>query len=113
MSGEPAERWPDLMTVEQVAAYLQVHRMTVYRYIRSGRLPAARVGRVYRVRRADLEAFLDRHRVPGASPVPPRRSDAAVTPSGDPAGGQPPRLPVRDRMLFSLNPLEWVLHSLH
>lgn len=112
MSGGPAGRWPDLMTVEQVAAYLQVHRMTVYRYIRTGRLPAARVGRVYRIRRADLEAFLDRQRVPGSAPVPPRRSDVA-TPSGDPAGGQPPRSPVRDRMLFSLNPLEWVLYSLH
>ncbi len=49
----------EIMTVEQAANYLQVHRLTVYRYIRQGLLPAARLGKVYRLFRRDVEAFLD------------------------------------------------------
>lgn len=48
----------EIMTVEQAADYLQVHRLTVYRYIRQGLLPAARLGKVYRLFRRDVEAFL-------------------------------------------------------
>jgi excisionase family DNA binding protein len=33
--------------------------LTVYRYIRQGLLPAARLGKVYRLFRRDVEAFLD------------------------------------------------------
>ncbi len=100
--------WPDLMTVEQVAAYLQVHRMTVYRYIRTGRIAAVRVGRVYRVRRADLEAFLDRHRTRPSAPLR-RQPDLPAAVGRE----EPVRAPGRDRMVLSLNPLEWVLQSLH
>ncbi|MFN2556945.1 MAG: helix-turn-helix domain-containing protein [Nitriliruptorales bacterium] len=47
-----------LLTVSEVAADLRVSNMTVYRLIRGGQLPALRVGRNYRIRRADLEAYL-------------------------------------------------------
>ena len=55
----PANRRPhdDLCTVEIAAAHLQVHRKTVLRYIRDGRLPATRIGKAYRIQRADLDAF--------------------------------------------------------
>ncbi len=55
----PANRLPhdDLCTVETAAAHLQVHRKTVLRYIRDGRLPATRIGKAYRIQRADLDAF--------------------------------------------------------
>ncbi len=55
--GVPVEH--EILTVEQAADYLQVHRLTVYRYIRQGLLPAARLGKVYRLFRRDVEAFLD------------------------------------------------------
>ncbi|MGQ0549723.1 MAG: helix-turn-helix domain-containing protein [Armatimonadota bacterium] len=48
----------EILTVEQAADYLQVHRLTVYRYIRQGLLPAARLGKMYRLFRRDVEAFL-------------------------------------------------------
>ena len=48
-----------LLTAAEVADQLRVSTMTVYRLIRRGELPAVRVGRNYRVREADLEAFLD------------------------------------------------------
>ncbi|MFN2556006.1 MAG: helix-turn-helix domain-containing protein [Nitriliruptorales bacterium] len=47
-----------LLTVGEVAADLRVSNMTVYRLIRGGQLPALRVGRNYRIRQADLEAYL-------------------------------------------------------
>lgn len=48
----------ELLTVEQAAAYLQMHKVTVYKYIRTGLLPAARLGKVYRIYRKDVEALL-------------------------------------------------------
>lgn len=44
-----------LLTPEQAATYLQVSRDTVYRYIRDGRLIAARQGRAYRIPRWQLD----------------------------------------------------------
>ncbi len=49
----------EVLTVEQAAEYLQMHKGTVYRYIREGLLPAVRLGKVYRLLRWDVDAFLD------------------------------------------------------
>lgn len=46
-----------LVTVEQAAEHLRLHRKTVLRYIREGRLSATRVGKSYRIARARLDAF--------------------------------------------------------
>lgn len=49
---------PDsLVTVEQAAEQMSVHPKTVLRYIREGRLPATRIGKSYRIVRAELDAF--------------------------------------------------------
>ena len=48
----------DLLTVAQVARRLQVHEITVRRYINARRLKAVRVGRGLRVRSEDLEKFI-------------------------------------------------------
>lgn len=47
------------LTTEEAAEYLQVTVDTVRRYIREGRLRASRLGREYRIRQEDLDAFLD------------------------------------------------------
>lgn len=49
----------ELLTVAEVADLLRVSTMTVYRLIRGGELPAVRVGRNYRVRRGDLDSYLE------------------------------------------------------
>ncbi len=46
------------MTVSEVATSLRVSTMTVYRLINGGELPAARIGRSFRVRTEDLERYL-------------------------------------------------------
>lgn len=48
-----------LLTTDEVLAFLKVKSCTVYRLIKTGDLPAIRVGRRWRVRRGDLEAWLD------------------------------------------------------
>ena len=49
-----------LLTVHEVAGIMRVSNMTVYRLIRAGELRAARVGRGYRIRESDVDAYLDR-----------------------------------------------------
>jgi excisionase family DNA binding protein len=49
-----------LLTVSEVANLLRVSRMTVYRAIKDGDMPALRVGRSYRLREDDVDDYLSR-----------------------------------------------------
>ena len=50
----------DLLGVEEVAGYLGVGPVTVYRWCRDGRLPCLKIGKHWRIRRAALEDFIQR-----------------------------------------------------
>ena len=52
----------NLLTPEQVADVLQVHILTVYSYIRQGKLDAIRLGRSYRIIPQDLTRFIESNR---------------------------------------------------
>ena len=52
----------NLLTPEQVAEILQVHVLTIYSYIRRGKLDAIRLGRSYRVIPKDLTSFIESNR---------------------------------------------------
>jgi excisionase family DNA binding protein len=47
------------LTVAEVAERMRVSRMTVYRLVHSGELPAVRFGRSFRVQRSAVEALID------------------------------------------------------
>lgn len=47
-----------LLRPEEVAEILQVSRRTVVRWLKEGKLKGVRVGKLWRVRREDLEEFL-------------------------------------------------------
>jgi excisionase family DNA binding protein len=64
----------ELCTVEFAAERLKLHPKTVLRFIREGRLRATRVGKSYRILRADLESFAG---VPARTHTP--AGDARVT----------------------------------
>ena len=53
----------NLLTPEQVAEILQVHILTVYGYIRGGKLDAVRLGRTYRITPEDLDLFIESNRI--------------------------------------------------
>jgi excisionase family DNA binding protein len=49
-----------LLTPEEVAERLRISHLTLGNWLRSGKLKGVKVGRLWRVRERDLEAFLDR-----------------------------------------------------
>ena len=59
MSGKTTEETTSLwMSVQTAAKELEVTTRTIYRFINDGKLAAYRIGRVYRIRREDLDSFL-------------------------------------------------------
>jgi len=75
------------LTTEEVLEYLQVNLRTVYRLIKAGKIPAVRVGRQWRFRKRDIDAWLDSQQPRGGSaraatpaPTQPRASASALRP---------------------------------
>jgi excisionase family DNA binding protein len=76
------------LTTEEVLEYLQVNLRTVYRLIKAGKIPAVRVGRQWRFRKRDIDAWLDSQRprggglrpVPAATPAPARPAGSTARP---------------------------------
>jgi excisionase family DNA binding protein len=65
MQGEPRVTEPnEFLTPTEAAARLRVSKMTVYRLIHGGHLPAIQVGKAFRIRERDLAAFLEAATVP-------------------------------------------------
>jgi excisionase family DNA binding protein len=58
------------LTTEEVLEYLQVNLRTVYRLIKAGKIPAVRVGRQWRFRKRDIDAWLESQRPRNIRPVP-------------------------------------------
>lgn len=55
-AGHEEERF---LTPTEAADRLRVSKMTVYRLIHAGHLPAVQIGKAFRIRVSDLEAYLD------------------------------------------------------
>lgn len=53
------------VTLQDIADELKLHIETVREWVRTKRLPAYRVGRDYRVKRVDLDKFLEDRRTTG------------------------------------------------
>jgi excisionase family DNA binding protein len=64
------------LTTEEVLEYLQVNLRTVYRLIKAGKIPAVRVGRQWRFRKRDIDAWLDSQRSESAGAPPPPATGA-------------------------------------
>jgi excisionase family DNA binding protein len=66
----------ELFTAEQVAAILQLSPKTIKDWPRAGKLRGCKMGRVWRVRPTDLEAFIQAWRlVRGQAASADRRTD--------------------------------------
>ncbi len=62
--GEGFARGKELLEVEDVAGYLGVGSVTVWRWCRDGTLPCLKIARTWRIRREALEDFLRRSELP-------------------------------------------------
>jgi excisionase family DNA binding protein len=67
-----------LLGLQEVADRLGVHYMTAYRYVRTGRLPATRIGSQWWVDPHDLPAAVERNPVAGRPRTETRRASRAA-----------------------------------
>ncbi len=70
-----ASNGSELLTLEEAATYLRVHHRTMGRLLRNGTVPGTKIGRQWRIRRADLDAHFGAPRTagpagPGERPTP-------------------------------------------
>lgn len=49
-----------LLTIEDAAKYLNIHPGTLYRWARARRLPAVKMGKIWRFKKEKLDAWLER-----------------------------------------------------
>jgi excisionase family DNA binding protein len=82
------------LTTEEVLEYLQVNLRTVYRLIKAGKIPAIRVGRQWRFRKRDIDAWLETQRPRGGRPTPVNTPQARAVGSAN--AGRPRVLVVDD-----------------
>jgi excisionase family DNA binding protein len=53
----------ELLDTDDIAHYLGVHRKTVQKWVRTGQLPAMRVGVRFKIRREDFLKFLEERKL--------------------------------------------------
>ena len=84
------------LTTEEVLEYLQVNLRTVYRLIKAGKLPAVRVGRQWRFRKSDIDAWLENQRTRGGKAASVAQPQVQARPAVAVSAGRPRVLVVDD-----------------
>ncbi len=51
----------EIMTLEEVAAYLKVKPQTIYTWAQEKKIPAAKLGKEWRFKRSVVDAWFDQH----------------------------------------------------
>jgi excisionase family DNA binding protein len=51
----------DIMTLEEVAAYLKVRPQTIYTWAQEKRIPAAKLGKEWRFKKSVIDRWFDGH----------------------------------------------------
>lgn len=49
----------EIMTISQVAEYLQLSEVTTYKLVQEGKLPGFKIGRHWRVKKEDLNEYIE------------------------------------------------------
>ncbi len=49
----------DVLTVDEVAKLLKLSKITIYRLIKTGEIPAYKIGASWRVNKEDLENYIE------------------------------------------------------
>lgn len=52
----------DVLTIEELSAYLKIPRSTLYKLVREGRIPSQKIGRHWRFRKVAIDRWLDETR---------------------------------------------------
>jgi len=51
----------EILTLDEVAAFLKAGKRTVYRFAQNGEIPAFKLGGTWRFRRSELERWIDQN----------------------------------------------------
>ncbi|MFG0243615.1 MAG: helix-turn-helix domain-containing protein [Phycisphaerales bacterium JB054] len=55
---DPTPATPEVMTIDDLAAYLQVSKSSLYKLAQEGRVPGQKVGKHWRFHRDTIDAWL-------------------------------------------------------
>jgi excisionase family DNA binding protein len=55
----PSTSHNEILTLEEVAAYLRLKPQTIYKWAQEKRIPAAKIGREWRFRKSVIDRWLD------------------------------------------------------
>ncbi len=86
-AAQPPTSTDQLLTVAEIAATLRMNQQTIRNWIEAGTLPAIRIGRRVRIRRADFNALVSAH---PAGPGGAVTTEAAFTAQDFWGGVEPP-----------------------
>jgi len=50
----------EYLTAKQIAKYLQVKPLTVYQWARTNKIPAVKIGRIWRFKKEVIDSFLEK-----------------------------------------------------
>jgi excisionase family DNA binding protein len=53
----------DVLTIEELAAYLKIPKSTLYKLVREGRIPSQKIGRHWRFLKGAIDRWLEDMRV--------------------------------------------------
>ena len=51
----------EMLTIEELAAYLKLKPQTIYKWAQTGKIPGAKFGKEWRFRRSTIERWIDSH----------------------------------------------------
>jgi excisionase family DNA binding protein len=55
----------EIFTIKEIADYLEVHPMTVYKYVQNGKIPAFKIGTSWRIRKESIEKWINENELKG------------------------------------------------
>ncbi|MCX7421989.1 MAG: helix-turn-helix domain-containing protein [Planctomycetia bacterium] len=56
-----ADEQPDVLTIDELAAYLKVAKSTLYKLAQTGRVPGQKVGKHWRFRKVSIDRWLEQN----------------------------------------------------
>ncbi|MFH1478170.1 MAG: helix-turn-helix domain-containing protein [Candidatus Omnitrophota bacterium] len=51
----------EILTIKDVAEFLGVHPMTIYKYVKGGKFPAFKIGTSWRVKRHSIDKWIEQN----------------------------------------------------
>ena len=66
------ERPGDVLTIEELSAYLKIPKSTLYKLVREGKIPCQKIGRHWRFRKEAIDRWLEDNRA-GTDPNDPKK----------------------------------------